>query len=211
MLTSIAASGESCLAGRSTIYAYSGRFELGEADARQALAALPAIGLRSLRLNLLTALAWCQLRLPGRVSATTRLPSEARVAEAKTTLFEALALFDEDDDSEHSADRASIYWLSGVIDGLEGNRRAADFKLGIAFEDYLAMPMPDEAMVCVADRASFMAPHPGRVRDRLRGLGWPDLPDCLADYRPKLTALLAPARPISGSDMARVIAELRIA
>ena len=53
--------------------------------------------------------------------------------------------------------RASIHWLSGVLDGISGYAMAANFKLGIAQEDYAALGMQAERAACAADQTRWPA------------------------------------------------------
>ena len=201
---------ESCLANRSLIYMYSSQYALGEKDAVDGLAALPTEArLRSLRLSLLLTKAWCQLELPGHIAVAEGLPAGSRVSDAKVTLFEGLALFDLDREDQHSSLRASVNWLSGVVDGLEGNREAAGWKLGVALDDYLALPSPDEAVVCAADKARLAAVNPEKAQDCLRDLGWPRIPTCLHPYRQRLARLLEPRTALTSAEITHLIDELR--
>lgn len=199
---------EECLAARSMIYIYRGEFDLGEADTMAALPTVPAVK-RSLRLQLLVNLAWSQLRFPFRFADSPYLPAESQVAAAKGTLFEAVALFDAEDlDESHSAERASVYWLSGVIDGLEGNRGAAEFKLGVARDDFRAIPMPDKLVICAADLAAFAAVSPRQVQAKIAGsVSWPETPEYLSAYRDQLHRVLEPGLP--PEELGRRLAELR--
>lgn len=199
---------ESCLAARSLIYVYRREFDLAEADAAAALLTVP-VAKRSLRLQLLETLAWSQLRLPGRFAGSPILPAESQVAAAKRTLYEAVALFDDEDLEEgHSAERASIYWLSGVIDGLEGNRAAAEFKLGIARDDFRAIPMPDQLVVCATDLATFAAVSPRQAQAKIAiSVSWPEMPEYLSAYRDCVPRVMEPGLP--ADELRRRIAELR--
>lgn len=199
---------EKCLAARSMIYVYNSEYGLGEADAKAALATVP-VAKKSLRLQLLESLAWSQLRLPGRFAGSPMLPAESQVEAAKETLYEAVALFDEEDlEKGHSAQRASIYWLSGVIDGLGGNRTAAEFKLGVARDDFKAIPMPDELVICGADLATFAAVNPRQAQAKIAGcVSWPSMPEYLSAYKHHLPPLMEPGLP--PAELHRRIAELR--
>ena len=199
---------EACLALRSMIHVYISEFDEGKADAAAALRTVPTTK-RSLRLQLLLNLAWSQLRLPFRFADPPILPLGSQVQAAKETLYEAVALFDDEDlEESHSAERASTYWLSGVIDGLEGNRAAAAFKLGVARDDFKAIPMPDKLIICASDLALFASVNPRQAQAWIASsVSWPSMPEYLSAYEKYLPPVMEPGLP--HETLGRRIGELR--